>query len=61
MARQAAAARSGAGTDAYAAAKLATARFYCQELLPQARGLLATVTAGAAPLMSVPAADLASR
>ncbi|HVM67741.1 MAG TPA: acyl-CoA dehydrogenase [Acidimicrobiales bacterium] len=61
MARQAAAAQSGAATDGYAAAKLATARFYCRELLPQAQGLLAAVTAGAGPLMSVPVPDLASR
>jgi 3-(methylsulfanyl)propanoyl-CoA dehydrogenase len=61
MARQAAAARADAATDAYAAAKVATARFYCQELLPQARGLLPAVRAGADLVLSVPAEDLASR
>jgi hypothetical protein len=61
MARQAAAARADAASDPYAAAKLATARFYCHELLPQARGLLAAVEAGAGLVMSVPADDLVSR
>ncbi len=61
MARQAAAARVGAAADAYAAGKVATARFYCLELLPQARGLLPAVRAGADLLMSLPAEDLASR
>jgi 3-(methylthio)propanoyl-CoA dehydrogenase len=58
MARQAIAAR-GMG-DAFGAAKLATARFYCAELLPQARGLLPAVRAGAGLLMGPPAEDLAS-
>jgi hypothetical protein len=61
MARQAAAARPGAATDAYDAAKVATARFYCLELLPQVRGLLGAVRAGAGAVMSIPAEDLASR
>jgi len=61
MARQAAAARPGAASDAYDAAKVATARFYCLELLPQARGLLAAVQGGADLVMATPAEDLASR
>ncbi|HZQ56666.1 MAG TPA: acyl-CoA dehydrogenase [Acidimicrobiales bacterium] len=61
MARQAAAARPGAASDPYDAAKVATARFYCLELLPQARGLLAAVQGGADLVMATPAEDLASR
>jgi alkylation response protein AidB-like acyl-CoA dehydrogenase len=61
MARQATAARPDAAADAYAAAKVGTARFYCLELLPQARGLLPAVRAGAGLVMSVPAEELASR
>jgi hypothetical protein len=61
MARQAAAAHGDAPTDAFAAAKVASARFYCLELLPQAQGLLAAVRAGADLVMSTPAEDLASR
>jgi alkylation response protein AidB-like acyl-CoA dehydrogenase len=60
MARQAIVARGMGGDDGFAAAKLASARFYCAELLPQARGLLAAVQAGAALLMTTPAEDLAS-
>ncbi|HSS08529.1 MAG TPA: acyl-CoA dehydrogenase, partial [Acidimicrobiales bacterium] len=33
--------------------KIATARFYCGELLPQAGGLLPAVTAGAGPLFDI--------
>jgi hypothetical protein len=61
MARQAAAARPDASVDAYAAAKVATARFYCLELLPQVGGLVSAVEAGADVVMSVPAEDLSSR
>jgi hypothetical protein len=60
MARQAIAAREMGGGDRFAAAKLATARFYCAELLPQARGQLAALRAGAELLMTTPAEDLAS-
>ena len=59
MARQALAARAMGGGDAFVAAKAATARFYCAELLPQARGLLAALRAGAELLMSTPAEELA--
>ncbi len=61
MARQGAAALAVGTDDAYAAAKLGTARFYCAELLPQAAGLLPAVRAGADLVMGIPAADLASR
>jgi hypothetical protein len=42
----------GAG-DAFMAEKVATARFYCQQLLPVATSLVPAVTAGAAPLYTV--------
>ena len=61
MARQAVAARALGDDDPYAAAKVATARFYCTELLPQAAGLLPTVRAGADLVLALPATDLASR
>jgi alkylation response protein AidB-like acyl-CoA dehydrogenase len=60
MARQAVAAHGLGVDDPYAAAKLATARFYCAELLPQARGLLPAVQAGAELVLGVPAEDLVS-
>jgi hypothetical protein len=40
------------------AAKVTTARFYAEQLLPQARGLLGAVTAGDADLFAIAAADL---
>ena len=39
------------GTDAFYQAKLATGRFYMTHLLPETSGLLAQITAGAAPVM----------
>jgi len=60
MARQAVAARRLGIADAFGAAKVATARFYCGELLPQVRGLLPAVRAGADVLLAVPVEDLAS-
>ena len=45
MARQALAARRMPQGDGFAQAKLVTARFYCEQLLPQAAGLLAAATA----------------
>jgi alkylation response protein AidB-like acyl-CoA dehydrogenase len=39
---------SGTGDAAFLDAKVATARFYCREILPEAAGLLPAVTAGAA-------------
>ena len=59
MARQALAARAVGGDEGEA--KLATARFFCEQWLPQVHGLTAQVTAGAAPLMDLPAEQLASR
>ena len=49
MARQALVAQrhSGDGDDGFLAAKMATARFYCEQLLPQAFGLVPAVTAHA--------------
>ena len=43
----------GDGDAGFLAQKIATARFYCQELLPEAVGLLPAVTAGAALLYAV--------
>ena len=60
MARQAVAAGRLGETDAFGAAKVATARFYCAELLPQVRGLLPAVRAGADLVLGVPAEGLAS-
>ena len=52
MARSALAALAGGGdlNPEFAAAKVATARFFCEQLMPMADGLLAAVTAGAEPL-----------
>jgi hypothetical protein len=64
LARQALAALAalpGAPDDAHLAAKVTTARFYCEQLLPQARGLQAAITAGAGELFAAPMAALASR
>jgi alkylation response protein AidB-like acyl-CoA dehydrogenase len=61
MARQAVAAAALGDDDPYAAAKVATARFYCTELLPQAAGLLPAVRAGADLVLGLPAAELVSR
>jgi alkylation response protein AidB-like acyl-CoA dehydrogenase len=42
------------GSDAeFLSDKVATARFYCQQLLPEAAGLLPAIMAGAAPLYAV--------
>jgi alkylation response protein AidB-like acyl-CoA dehydrogenase len=57
MARQAIAASQrlsvGSGDTAFLEAKLVTARFYCEQLLPQAAGLLAPVTAGGRDLLAL--------
>lgn len=60
LARQALASLPGSQADPYLAAKLATARFYCEEILPAAAALTPAVTAGAGPLYEVPADDLSS-
>jgi alkylation response protein AidB-like acyl-CoA dehydrogenase len=41
------------GDREFLEAKVATARFYCQQLLPHTAGLLPSVTAGAAPLYAI--------
>ncbi len=57
MARSAAAAArlisEGGDGGEFAEAKITTARFYCEQLLPEARGKLGAVTAGAAPLFAI--------
>ncbi len=55
LARQALAARRLGVSEPFLAAKATTARFYCEELLPQAGGLLAAVTAGGDILFEIPA------
>lgn len=47
------AAAPGAADDDFLRAKVATARFYTDHVLPQVRGLLGTVTAGAAGIFAV--------
>ena len=58
MARAALAAREqlqkGDGDAGFLEAKVATARFYAEQLLPQTSGLLPQVTAGSGPLFEVP-------
>nr|MBA2337964.1 acyl-CoA dehydrogenase C-terminal domain-containing protein [Acidimicrobiia bacterium] len=53
LARQARAAVDGAGDDAFLAAKVATTRFYVDQLLPQAFGLVPAATADASALFAV--------
>ena len=53
LARQAVAARALGVDDPYNAAKVATARFYCEQLLPQAAGLVAAVKAGKDALFEI--------
>ncbi|MBT8202104.1 MAG: acyl-CoA dehydrogenase [Acidimicrobiia bacterium] len=58
MARSALAAREqlakAEGDAAFLEAKIATARFYAEQLLPQTKGLLPMVTAGAEQLFQIP-------
>ena len=61
LARQALAAMPGSPQDSYLAAKVASARFYCEQLLPAAGALTAAVTAGADQLYEVSAGALESR
>jgi hypothetical protein len=63
LARQALAAATGEprGDDHYLGAKLATARFYCAQLLPQASGLVAAVTGGKDELLALTPAQLESQ
>ena len=60
MAKQALMAAPTAEADPYAAAKVATARFYMSQLLPTIEGLFEQVKASASPLYAIPAAALAS-
>ena len=64
MARQALAARSeldaGSSDTAYLESKVVTARYYAEQHLPQAGGLVAAVQGGASVLYDVDAAQLAS-
>ncbi len=46
--------KDGTTESAYYAGKLATARFYYAKLLPRTRSLVATIKAGAEPLMEIP-------
>jgi len=56
MARSALAARArlaeGSGDEAFLRSKVTTARFFCEQLLPPAVGLVASVTSGAEPLFA---------
>jgi alkylation response protein AidB-like acyl-CoA dehydrogenase len=61
LARQALAAIPIADDNPYLTAKVTTARFYCEQLLPQANYLRATITSGATRLFASPAGALASR
>jgi alkylation response protein AidB-like acyl-CoA dehydrogenase len=51
----------GSETPEFLAAKVASARFFCEQLMPAADGLVAQVTAGADALMGFDAALLTSR
>ncbi len=51
---------AGEGDAAFLNAKIATARFYAEQLLPQAAALLGPVTRGAAGLYAVPEEGLAA-
>jgi len=59
LARQALAARS-AGDDGYHAAKVVTARYYADQVLPTARGLLPAVSAGSGVLFALDPEQLVS-
>jgi len=43
----------GGGDDPFLRTKLQTVRFYADHVLPQARGLLSSTTAGAAGMMDI--------
>jgi hypothetical protein len=61
LARQALAAVHRADTDEFYLAKLTTASFYAEQLLPRVGGLSSAVSAGADRLYRLTAANLASR
>jgi hypothetical protein len=54
MARAALAAEQGASDEAFCEAKIATARFYADQVLVQAPALRDTVVKGASAVMAVP-------
>jgi alkylation response protein AidB-like acyl-CoA dehydrogenase len=59
LGRQAVAARAaGAATDPFLAAKIATARYFCTQVVPIAAALVPAVTAGAAVLVDIPVEQL---
>ena len=58
LARLAVAATAGAADDAWLAAKVATATFYAEQIMPQAAGHLGAVTAGAGTLFAIDDAHL---
>ncbi len=60
LARQALAAVAGAGNDERLAAKVTTARFYCEQLLPHAAALTPSVCGGAGVIFELTASQLAS-
>ena len=60
MAKQAIVAVSAGLSDPYNTAKLSTARFFVEQILPTTQGLVAQITATASPLFGVDAAALAS-
>ncbi len=64
LARQAVAAHerlaAGAGDPAFLRAKIVTARFFAEQIVPQATALLGPVTRGAELLYAIPEADLAA-
>jgi alkylation response protein AidB-like acyl-CoA dehydrogenase len=51
---------AGEGDPAFLTAKIATARFFAEQLLPQVAALSGPVTRGAASLYAIPEADLAA-
>jgi alkylation response protein AidB-like acyl-CoA dehydrogenase len=61
MARQAVAARTLGVDDPFNAAKLETARFYIDEVLPQVHGLMGAITAGSELLFALTPEQLSSR
>ena len=60
MARQALAAEAAGLDDPYYAAKVATAHFFIEQILPTTQGLVSQITATAAPLYAIDADWLAS-
>ncbi len=60
MARQALQAYGAGAADEYNAAKIATAHFFVEQILPTTKGLIAQITATSAPLYAISPANLAS-